>query len=311
MNNINWPENLKVLQKLSNKTQQELANVFDVTFLSFNNWINGKSIPRIKKQVEIQKELEKYGVFINLERNKNTSNLENIILNLQNKHKNILKEITERPDLIKEFTLLIAYNSNAIEGSTMTLEDTKNVILHKINVKNKTLIEQLEAKNHDMAFNYVLEKSLEISKGKEKISEEIILKIHKILMAGILINAGEYRKHNVRIVGSYVPTANFLKIPNLIMGLLEENFTNFNIDKISKFHADFEKIHPFSDGNGRTGRLLMVLMLLVNNFPPVIIKNKEKQDYYKYLQQAQLNEDFENLSKLIKNLIIEGYGFFN
>lgn len=127
-------------------------------------------------------------------------------------------------------------------------------------------------------------------------------------MNGIISDAGRYRNHPVRIVGSAVPTANYLKIPELMVEL----FKKINKEKAgmitlaSEIHSSFEKIHPFSDGNGRMGRLLLTAMLLSNNLAPAVIKQGTKQLYYVYLEKAQLKDDYSQLYNFICDAISNG-----
>ena len=181
-------------------------------------------------------------------------------------------------NLQESFRISMTYNSNAIEGNTLTKKDTSNVIFENITLKNKTLNEHLEAINHDKAFRFLLS----YLKEKKHISEKLILELHKILTAGILDNAGSYRYHSVRIVGSNVPTANYLKIPELMKRLLVKKI--ITVEDTAYFHAEFEKIHPFIDGNGRIGRMIMNWQRLKNGLPLLIIRESEKHEYYRWFE---------------------------
>lgn len=122
---------------------------------------------------------------------------------------------------------------------------------------------------------------------------EYILHLHTILMNSIMIDAGSYRRHNVRIVGTFVPTANYLKVPEKISQWIEKYGSlsgkkELLIQKIAKSHAEFESIHPFSDGNGRIGRLLMATQLLQMKLAPCIVEKKKRKEYYTALQSSQI-----------------------
>lgn len=299
---------LKLLQQVSGKTQGQLAHELGVTILSFSNWINGKSIPRDKKIALINTMLAKYDVPlitysledgpIQDEREIKVSFLENLRLN----NKGILEKILSRKDLVDEFSLQITYNTNSIEGSTMTVDDTYNVIFKTKTIVKKSLLEQLEAKNHHEAFLYLLDY---ISSARNQIDVMFARQLHKILMNGILESAGEFRNHPVRIVGSYVPTANYLKVEKLMEELFIRGIRT--IEEIAEFHAEFEQIHPFSDGNGRVGRLILIAQLLRNGYAPAIITAKLKHKYYKSLQNAQLKNDYDKLIEHISDAVIAGY----
>jgi len=304
---MNIKDKLKTLQLLSGKTQAELALLLGVTTLAFSNWWNGKSLPRKNALRKIDGALLKYGISDSVKSIKNESGLsiqKRAVFSIAKKHRNIFKKIISRTDLVDELSLQITYNSNAIEGSTLTREDAKNVIFENKVLGNKTLIEQLEAKNHDKAFRYLL-KSLE---NKEQVGELLVKKLHKILLAGIRDDAGMYRSDAVRIVGSYVPTANHIKVPDLMKKLFTEKFAEKDtLNRVSRFHANFEKIHPFADGNGRVGRLLMIGILLYSDMAPAIITKKRRPEYYKALQQAQLHENFNPIENFICEAVLEGY----
>ena len=173
-------------------------------------------------------------------------------------------------------------------------------------MSNKTLKEQLEAKNHQSSLVYLWDK---LTSSKLSIDEELILKLHSILMNSILSDAGIYRRHGVRIVGANVPTANFLKIPVLMDQLCKDIETKSAdiITQIAIIHSRFEQIHPFPDGNGRIGRLIMVAMALQANLAPPIISQESKQFYYACLNKAQLQGDTSLFEDLICDYILDGY----
>lgn len=294
---MNNTDKLNLLMEITGKSQSKLAVDLGVAFSTFNNWYLGKSSPRKSQEYKINKLLITHGVTIPNSKDINEAK-RSFITSLS---KNNVK-FSNREDMIKELSLHVTYNTNAIEGSTLTLKDTTDILLHKKNLLNKTLIEQLEAINHDKALRYVIE----FAEGNNKIDESFILQIHKILMNGILLNSGEFRTHKVRIVGSFVPTANYLKIPELIGDLFIRPIDKDIVQYISWFHSEFEKIHPFSDGNGRTGRLILIAQCIKYNIPPVVIRKTKRPVYYKALQKAQLQNDFTDLENLIIDSIIYG-----
>ncbi|MCX6800396.1 MAG: Fic family protein, partial [Candidatus Falkowbacteria bacterium] len=168
-----------------------------------------------------------------------------------------------------------------------------------------SLTEQLEAKNHQTALNYLFNY---IDK-KEKIDEALVLKLHSILMNGVRPDAGVYRNHGVRITGVNLPTANYMSIPKLIskaMARITEK-TKDIIALSASVHSEFEQIHPFGDGNGRVGRLLMNTMLLSANFAPAIIRQQQKQLYYTYLYKAQTKKDQSQLEDFICGTVMDGF----
>ncbi len=301
-------EKLKIIQKLSKLTQTQLAGRLNVSFPTLNSWINGKSNPHQKKGKAIDElyyELTGQKIIPedDLEAKKN------IIFSKSKKLGNIIKKIRTRPDIFAQFILSLTYNTNRIEGSTLTENDTAAILFHNATLKNKKLVEHLEAKNHQSALEYLFDQI----NGNFKITEDFILKLHQILMNSIRSDAGTYRNHGVRIVGANVPTANYIKVPELMREIVIEinKSPKDMITHISMIHSEFEKIHPFSDGNGRIGRLIMIAMLLKKNLPPAIIEQSKKRDYYKYLQKAQQKEEYHGLEDFICDSILNSFEILN
>lgn len=300
----NIQQKLKIIQKRLGLTQTKLAERFGVSFVAFNNWWTGKSTPRKKMGVLID------DLFLEVTGQKIISN-DKLLLKkdtLEKKsliYKSIIDEILKNKDIYDEFVLKLTYHSNSIEGSTLTEADTAAVIFDNVALQNKTLIEQLEAKNHQTALNYLFDY---ISK-KGKINESLILKLHSILMNGIRPDAGVYRNHGVRIVGVSLPTANYVRVPEFIKSVVSdaEKTKKDIISSSAKVHSRFEQIHPFSDGNGRIGRLLMTAMLLKANMAPAVIHQQQKQLYYTYLYKAQTKDDQSQLEDFLCDTILSGF----
>ncbi len=297
-------EKLQIIQKLSRLTQTQLAEELKVSFPTLNSWINGRSTPHTQKNKRIDSLYRKYTGAKESSENYLTAKKE-IILQKSKKYKNIINSIKNRSDLFEQFTLSLTYNTNSIEGSTLTENETSAILFQNITFKNRDLIEHLEAKNHQSALKYLFSKI----NSNYKITEEFILELHHILMNSIRSDAGLYRKHGVRIVGANVPTANYIKIPALMAGLVKEinKTSKDSINHASVIHSKFEQIHPFSDGNGRIGRLILVAMLLKENIAPAIIKKEKKQLYYKCLQKSQQKEEFEELEGFISDSVLNGF----
>lgn len=298
-------DRLKIIQNLSGLTQEKLSKKLGVSFATFNSWINGKSKPRRKARENINKLYFTYTGQKDIPDDPLKAKKQ-IIFKKSKKHRNILKEIVKNSDIYNQFLLSLTYHSNKIEGSTLTEDETMAIMFDNISLPNKNIIEQLEVKNHQAALQYLLKQLLSVS---FKINEAFILKLHSILMNGIKSDAGSYRNHGVRIVGAYVPTANYLKVAKLMKEIIEDiNRKNSDtIAHIANIHSRFEQIHPFSDGNGKIGRLLMHAMLFKNNLSPAVIKQKKKRSYYNCLKRAQINEDFIPLENLLCDSVIEGF----
>ena len=301
------PKKLLLIGYLSGLKQEKLAQKLEVSFVTLNSWVNGRSQPHPKKEQQIDELYRKYTGQTFIPTHVLEAKKKGLLIKSK-AHKNILKTILSRPDLYDQFMLSLTYNTNSIEGSTLSENETAAILFQNKNIPNKTLIEHLEAKNHQAAYKFLL---THLAK-KGKLDEALILKLHSILMNGIQDDAGFYRRHGVRIVASRVVTANYLKVPVLmkeIEGLISAKKLDV-IGHISQIHARFEKIHPFSDGNGRVGRLLMVAMLLKANLPPAIVLQENKQLYYTYLAKAQTEEDCSLLEDFVCDAIREGFGMF-
>lgn len=297
-------EKLKIIKKLSGLTQENLAKDLDVSFATLNSWINSRSKPHKSKAEKVDRLLSKYtGISVSGE-DKEVLSKKDIINKKAKKYSNILKLILNRTDLYDQLILSLTYNTNRIEGSTLTEDETAAVIFRNETIANKNLIEHLEAKTHQAAVKFLFDY---LQTGK--IDEKLILKLHSILMNGIRDDAGFYRKHSVRIVGSNVPTANYLKVPELMTNIVKEiNKKQIDIIKhVTVIHGKFEQIHPFSDGNGRIGRLILSAMLLQNDLPPAVIEIKEKRLYLSYLRKSQLKNDFALFEDFVCDAILNGF----
>lgn len=299
---MNISQKLQLIQKFSQLTQENIARELGVSFATLNSWINGKSVPRKNNQKSIDELYLKYTGQKKIPTSVLQSKKE-IIKN--KKHRNVIKEIMSNPDIYDQFVLSLTYHTNSIEGSTLTENETAAILFQNASLPNKSLIEHLEAKNHQSALRFLFEQV----NPKFRITESFILKLHGILMNSIRPDAGAYRNHGVRIVGANVPTANHLKVPEL----MKEIIRNINkekkdlIEHISVLHGKFEQVHPFSDGNGRIGRLLINAMLMKENMPPAVIKQEKKRLYYTYLNKFQLEENSVLLQDFICDAVLEGF----
>lgn len=185
----------------------------------------------------------------------------------------------------------LTYTSNALEGNTLTRQETKLVVEEGLSIGGKTVREILEIKNHAEALNLVQD----IAKNKKtnELSEHDLLAIHSIILKGIDdFEAGKYRNVRVRISGSETIPPNHLKVSQLMTEMFgqiqnykgsEEEALDFAIES----HYNLVTIHPFVDGNGRTARLLLNLILLQNKFPITFIQKEERKQYLTSLEKAQ------------------------
>ena len=197
-----------------------------------------------------------------------------------------------KKEIINNFIIEFAFNTTSIEGNTIKLKEARDLLQEGLTPKNKTLREIYDIQNTEKVF-------LEIFNLKDKLSHELIIKIHSSLMDNIDSRKG-YRNSDVHVV-----KANFKATPapyvktdiELLLKWYNEMKNKVHpITLASVFHHKFEKIHPFMDGNGRTGRILLIHILQLNNYPPVIIRKKFRAEYLESLRKA----DKSNLTEFNK-----------
>ena len=201
--------------------------------------------------------------------------------------------------LEENFKLEWTYNSNAIEGNTLTLKETK-VVLEGITIGGKTMREHLEAINHKEAIEFLEE----LINDNSELSEIDIKNIHALVLKGIDDeNAGRYRTENVIISGaSHIPPESVI-VPELMEKLIyrydEWKERYHPIIVAALLHAEFVKVHPFIDGNGRTARLLMNFEAMKNGYPPIIIKTKQIHKYYDALDKGAMTGNYTDFVKMV------------
>ncbi|MCI7788102.1 MAG: Fic family protein [Mollicutes bacterium] len=186
------------------------------------------------------------------------------------------------PDEVKalneQFAVEYTYNSNAIEGNTLTLKETV-LVLRGLTIDKKPLKDHFDIIGHKEAFDFVSQ----LVKDKEPLSEWVIKQIHFLALGRDIQHRGVYRSVPVYISGAKTQTTEPILIPEKIQELLEWYRSDEEDDfltKIALFHLLFESIHPFIDGNGRTGRLLVNLELMKLGYPPIDIKYTDRKSYY-------------------------------
>ncbi|HEY5220862.1 MAG TPA: Fic family protein [Candidatus Paceibacterota bacterium] len=299
-------QKLQLLLKLSGLTQTQLANRLGVTFVALNRWMNDKATPHPKTLERIGELYKEYSG----EKQVPESVLEakqGIIREKQKRHPRILKMILDNPDIRDQFYLSLTYHSNRIEGSTLSEGETAAIMFQGAALPDKSIIEQLEVKNHQAALEYLFG----YIKDRKKIDEALVMKLHSILMNAIRPDAGGYRNHGVRIAGASVPTANYVKVPDLMKMLMadvnKKETAEDAIRHVAFVHARFETIHPFGDGNGRIGRLLMNGMALRENLSPAVILQENRRLYIAYLNKAQTKDDLTLLEDFICDAVLAGY----
>ena len=207
----------------------------------------------------------------------------------------------------EEFAVEYTYNSNAIEGNTLTLRET-DLVLRGLTIDRKPLKDHLEAVGHKEAFDYVRV----LVKEKAPLTESIIKQIHYLVLADKRDDRGVYRKIPVRILGAHhQPVQPYLIRPAMEQLLLDYAASGEHIvTKLARFHIEFEGIHPFIDGNGRTGRLLVNLELMKAGYPPIDIKFADRALYYNAFDEYHVKHDISAMESLFAGYIsarLDGY----
>lgn len=202
------------------------------------------------------------------------------------------------------FKVELTYTSNAIEGNTLTRRETALVVEEGITIGGKTLKEHLEAINHAKALDFI--KGL-IDKKRKDLTKREVLDIHSVILKKIDDdNAGRYRGVAVRIKGANVILPSPLKVRELMEGFftwLHSRNNDHPVKVAADAHFKFVSIHPFTDGNGRTARLLMNLLLMQKGYPPALIRKEDRDIYIDSIEKAQLSSVFEDYYKVIYRAI--------
>lgn len=204
--------------------------------------------------------------------------------------------------LNEEFTVEFTYNSNAIEGNTLTLRET-DLVLRGLTIDQKPLKDHMEAVGHKEAFDYVRE----LVKEQVPMSESIIKQIHYLVLADKKDDRGVYRRVPVHIMGAqHEPVQPYLIQPKMEQLMIDYgSSTEHIITKLARFHIEFEGIHPFIDGNGRTGRLLVNLELMKAGYPPIDIKFTDRIAYYNAFDAYHVKHDLSAMEKLFAGYVNE------
>jgi len=285
-------EKLEKIIKITGISRSALARRLEIDYKTIWRWLDRDVTPHSRESRDIDELFKEH------------FDLREILSDLKRKIKNPIKTLKNNPKTWKELILKMTYNSNAIEGSRMTIKETEMAIAGQ-SVKGKELFEVLEAVNHKNAMEFMLK---EITPGF-KIDEKYILKLHEIVMYNFNDKLpGEYRTGYVNLTNSEIKLPSAQDVP-LKMGQLIKKINSYGNDplgKISKDHYEFEVIHPFFDGNGRVGRLIMITQFLSQGFAPAIITLEDRYKYYMGLEKSGLN-DFNNLTQLTCEGVMMGY----
>ncbi|HSW97480.1 MAG TPA: Fic family protein, partial [Candidatus Saccharimonadales bacterium] len=212
--------------------------------------------------------------------------------------KNVLDNLEEW------YRIELTYTSNAIEGNTLTRQETALIVEKGITVEGKSVQEHLEAINHAEAFTYIQELAKQKKRNELKLQD--ILDIHRMILKKIDdADAGRLRNTPVRISGSTTILPNPLRVPYLMGEFIQwlQTTTDNPIQVASDAHFKLVTIHPFVDGNGRTARLLMNFILIQAGFPPAIIKKEERSRYLTSLEMGQTKGQLDSYYELLNDSI--------
>lgn len=196
------------------------------------------------------------------------------------------------------------FNSNAIENSTLTLKETERILLEMEVARNVSVREVFEAKNLARVMEYLKRKAIHTD-----LTKEFMLLLHNML----LTNIDDAIAGRFRTLGEYVRVGTHIAPPpedvdRLVADCMREykdENDNYSLDVISKFHLDFELAHPFCDGNGRIGRVLINYQLYRAGFPMIIVRDKEKQRYYKAFQEYRITKNTKSMEKIVTKALLE------
>lgn len=294
----NYISQLKQLLSATGFSQAELAKRLGVTFAALNRWLHEYAKPRQSRIEAIRKLHQQLVGFPSI----TESELRQWIRRADAlRRKGLWAALSRRPELQEELLLEHTYNSTSIEGTTFTKRETEKVIFHKGWIPDKPLQEHLEVVNHAA----VLRELFRGERHSGPVTERMIKELHHGLMQGIREDAGEYSRHPRVIRGLDIALTHPKDIPEEMGRLLRSwrgEPSRKTVREIALFHAQFELIHPFGDGNGRVGRLLMILQCLKWDFPPAVIENDRKIEYYDVLEHAQRKSEWPLVRFLVQGM---------
>ena len=285
-------EKLKRIIETTGMTRSELAKMLEVGYKTVYRWLDQDRVPHpaVSRRID---ELFKEHV-----------DLREFVVKLKDALGDPIKLLKENLQLQKKFFLEMTYNSNAIEGSRMTRKETEAAINGE-KVRGKEIFEILEAVNHDNALKFMME----TIKPNFRINEEYVLKLHSLVMYNFNDKLpGRYRTGFVNVTNTEkrLPSAQEVpvKMKKFVAGV--NKYGRDVIGKVASDHYEFESVHPFFDGNGRVGRLILITQLLSKGYPPVIIQVEDRYKYYLALGKGDMGE-FGNMVQMISDSILKGY----
>lgn len=285
-----------ILKTVTSLTKSQLAKELGTTYLNIHRWVTTPEV--IVKNIQMKRDID------NLFRK--YIDIRPLVLDSVKDLKDPIKILKTNETIRNEFFIAMTYNSNAIEGNRMTERETE-LIFHDQKIKGK-VSDILEVVNHRDALIFILDQVT----PNFKITEEFILALHEKIMHGFHDKLpGHYRTGYVNLTNTDIVVPNAQQVP-IEMKKLIKTINHYEMDVIGRValsHHKFEIIHPFFDGNGRVGRLLMLAQLLSQGLPPAIINYADRYNYYWALDKAYENE-MEVIIQFVSQSILNGYSLF-